>query len=237
MTEQQIKDFIDSNYEGEHLKNILNSFLESLEEHQANLEKQEMLEQHNYKPLPYFLEILDSPIEGQGLFLVNDDYSIEEYTTLGRSHLLVNGELERLPLGGHINHSDTPNCKLEWEGNTAYLHSIKNINPGEELTLNYFNELCGVETIGYWETDCTLEPYIEQGILNEDACCKQSPCTVTDKTNLVVDTSNNKFFLNGEEVNEDTFWKTAKEVNKYIINTQPETASSLSLSQPNKICT
>ena len=60
-----------------------------------------------YKPLPTGLFIKDSNIEGQGLF-TNKDLTIS--CNLGTSHYEIDKMLIRTPLGGFINHSNTPNC-------------------------------------------------------------------------------------------------------------------------------
>jgi SET domain-containing protein len=44
--------------------------------------------------------------------------------------------LLRTPLGGFINHSDTPNCKITGKM-TRYLYTLNNIDEGVELTLKY----------------------------------------------------------------------------------------------------
>ena len=73
-----------------------------------------------YKPLPKSVAIKDSAIHGQGF---QNNYI-------------------RTPLGGFINHSDDPNCgktRSHSDSTLTYyiLHTIKNIEEGEELTLNY----------------------------------------------------------------------------------------------------
>jgi SET domain-containing protein len=40
-------------------------------------------------------------------------------------------------LGGFINHSEEPNCKLREVGHEMYLQTIQKIKAGEELTLKY----------------------------------------------------------------------------------------------------
>ena len=95
---------------------------------------------YTYRPLPIGLFINKSKIEGQGLFT---SFPIEENKKLGVSHIKINNELFRLPLGGFINHSYDPNCKLLVEGKSTvgiqsfYLITIIKINSKEELTLNY----------------------------------------------------------------------------------------------------
>ena len=87
-----------------------------------------------YKPLPNSLTIKPSSINGLGLFSTQD---IKDGTQLGITHILINDEIIRTPLGGFINHKDDPNCVRITVGNKSYLHTIKDINQGEELTLKY----------------------------------------------------------------------------------------------------
>ena len=87
-----------------------------------------------YKPLPKSLTIKPSKINGLGLFATQD---IKAKTQLGITHILINDELIRTPLGGFINHKETPNCVRITVGNKSYLHTIKQINQGDELTLKY----------------------------------------------------------------------------------------------------
>ena len=94
-----------------------------------------------YNPLPKSLTIQSSPISGLGLFAVQP---IEKATNLGTSHLKIDEHIIRTPLGGFINHSDTPNCvkvellltddshRKKWN-----LMTTQNIKKGEELTLRY----------------------------------------------------------------------------------------------------
>ena len=88
----------------------------------------------NYKPLPKNLTIKISEIEGFGIFAIDD---IKKQTNLGLSHLILDEEIIRTPLGGFINHSDNPNCQKVETDNKFYLHTITNIKNGEELTLKY----------------------------------------------------------------------------------------------------
>jgi len=108
-----------------------------------------------YKPLPDSLIIRSSGIEGQGVFAKEN---IPEQTKLGMTHVEVGKLILRTPLGGFLNHSDTPNCakssylltRQEWNHlqdlpDEKYNHdfkkwsliTIKNIKEGEELTLKY----------------------------------------------------------------------------------------------------
>ena len=90
-----------------------------------------------YRPLPSYLTIKQSSVEGLGLFAVEP---IKKSTNIGISHVadrhFANGYI-RTPLGGFINHSTTPNCKTFYEGRLISIITITDIKIGEELTLHY----------------------------------------------------------------------------------------------------
>jgi SET domain-containing protein len=90
-----------------------------------------------YRPLPSYLTVKPSEVEGLGLFAVE---SIRKSINLGTSHVadvhFKNGYI-RTPLGGFINHNDTPNCKTFVEGRLIYITTLTDIMEGEELTLKY----------------------------------------------------------------------------------------------------
>ena len=93
----------------------------------------------HYQPLPSGLTVADSGIAGQGLFSTRE---LVAGTELGISHYRIDGEYIRTPLGGFINHSETPNCQRhqirirpgfdKWN-----LMVIEDIEEGDELTLKY----------------------------------------------------------------------------------------------------
>jgi len=93
-----------------------------------------------YKPLPDNLKIACSKIHGHGIFAVEN---ISQGDVIGRSHVEadISGnlafELIRTPLGGYINHSDTPNCIRERVGSEHFLVAKRLIKKGEELTVKY----------------------------------------------------------------------------------------------------
>jgi hypothetical protein len=95
-----------------------------------------------YKPLPESLTIKTSKVNGLGLFA---DQAIKQATNLGMTHLKVGDTIFRTPLGGFINHSNTPNCeKIELHANGEEpfkkkwnLITRQPIKEGEELTLRY----------------------------------------------------------------------------------------------------
>ena len=90
-----------------------------------------------YRPLPTYLTISPSSVEGLGLFSTKP---IKKSTDLGISHVadrhFPNGYI-RTPLGGFINHSNTPNCKTFKEGRLISIITLTDIMEGEELTLKY----------------------------------------------------------------------------------------------------
>ena len=91
----------------------------------------------NYTPLPYFLTIKESDIEGLGLFAKQN---IDRGVDLGVSHVhhykFLNSYI-RTPLGGFVNHSEEPNCKLVDYKTEMHLYTTEAIKAGEELTLKY----------------------------------------------------------------------------------------------------
>jgi len=87
-----------------------------------------------YKPLPFYLTIKNSKIHGLGLFSLT---KIDKNHTIGMSHLQVENDLIRTPLGGFINHSDKPNCVKKMFNNRYFLKTLRDIEKGEELTLSY----------------------------------------------------------------------------------------------------
>jgi hypothetical protein len=91
----------------------------------------------SYKPLPSYLTIKPSNIDGLGLFATDD---IDENHVLGMTHVynpnFQDGYI-RTPLGGFFNHSETPNCKVIVDGDYLFLKAIRNINAGEEITAYY----------------------------------------------------------------------------------------------------
>ena len=70
-----------------------------------------MRKKTTWRPLPDFLTIKDSKIEGLGVFTTRD---LPKGFDLGISHIFderfPDGYI-RLPLGGFINHHEIPNCK------------------------------------------------------------------------------------------------------------------------------
>lgn len=93
-----------------------------------------------YKPLPKELTIKKSKIEGLGVFATE---KIEAGNDLGITHRkieptsLYSDNLLRTPLGGFLNHSDTPNCFIQRKGKIGTLYTIRPIKANEELTVYY----------------------------------------------------------------------------------------------------
>ena len=102
-----------------------------------------------YRALPDGLYISTSPVAGLGVFT---NKSLPVGTELGMSHIIIADEIIRTPLGGFINHSDTPNCeklcpRVEKMYNLTkthyksikkyYVKVIRPITEGEELFLSY----------------------------------------------------------------------------------------------------
>ena len=100
-----------------------------------------------YKPLPESLTIKQSQVNGLGLFA---DQKIMQGTNLGMSHIKLKDTIIRTPLGGFINHSNTPNCEKaelrmtnedlqghQYSYKKWNLITLQDIKEGEELTIRY----------------------------------------------------------------------------------------------------
>tara|TARA_Y100000389_G_C17442738_1_gene509663 strand:+ start:678 stop:986 length:309 start_codon:yes stop_codon:yes gene_type:complete len=92
-----------------------------------------------YRPLPKYLTISNSKIEGLGLFAKED---IEKDTMIGITHLLFLDNITkdnwiRTPLGGFYNYSKTPNCYSLDKEYYKVLYAKDKILAGEELTCDY----------------------------------------------------------------------------------------------------
>jgi hypothetical protein len=73
--------------------------------------------------------ILDSPVHGKGLFATEDIAKGREWLASYKNH--------KYPCGRVINHSPNPNCKFRFDGENVYCISIKKIKEGDELFVNY----------------------------------------------------------------------------------------------------
>jgi len=100
-----------------------------------------------YKPLPESVTIKQSGINGLGLFA---DQEIMHGTDLGMTHLKIGDTIFRTPLGGFINHSNTPNClkvelRMVEEDIKGHSYNYKkwnlivsqDVKKGDELTVRY----------------------------------------------------------------------------------------------------
>ena len=100
-----------------------------------------------YKPLPSNLRLGFSEIHDMGVFAKE---KIERGYNFGMSHLKIGERIIRTPLGGFLNHSETPNCqrtklrftneddpKLRFDYVSWNLIAIEDIKTDEELTVKY----------------------------------------------------------------------------------------------------
>ena len=104
-----------------------------------------MIKNSNWRPLPDFLTIRSSKIEGLGLFALRD---LPEGKDLGMTHIYdvrFHDNYIRLPLGAFINHHQIPNCKAVFSeedtevGKLKHIRIItsKKITQGDEGTVKY----------------------------------------------------------------------------------------------------
>lgn len=88
-----------------------------------------------YKPLPPGVGLMPSKIQGLGL---HASRYIAPGHVFGISHRIhTDMTIWRTPLGGFINHSETPNAILQANGDCYYLVAIEIISPGDEITVTY----------------------------------------------------------------------------------------------------
>lgn len=105
---------------------------------------------YDYKPIPKPFYLGKSDIEGYGIFTDRDIEEDEIFFDSETHTKLSTGELLRSPLGGFINSADTPNATLwgdqpDKAGNVQrYLLVTRSIKAGEEITLRYSDEICGL---------------------------------------------------------------------------------------------
>ena len=90
----------------------------------------------SYRPLPSYLTIAESKIDGLGLHTMQK-INAAEY--IGVTHIYYREDWVRTPLGGFINHSDEPNCFKMKDLLTNFYHilAMRDIKMGEELTVKY----------------------------------------------------------------------------------------------------
>lgn len=104
---------------------------------------------YQYRPLPEYLELKNSEIDGIGIFTKKDiTFNELEHNPIVNTHLVFHGRVERLPAGGWINHSDNPNCII-YKTQIPYsqedckdyyyvgIFATRDIQAGEELTIDY----------------------------------------------------------------------------------------------------
>ncbi|MCY4561570.1 MAG: SET domain-containing protein [Flavobacteriaceae bacterium] len=104
-----------------------------------------MLREKTFRPLPDFLTISKSKIDGLGVFAIKD---IPSGIDLGVSHIYdedFQDNYIRTPLGGFINHHEIPNSKADFfkhhpelgDRKHIRIKTVKPIKKGEEITIKY----------------------------------------------------------------------------------------------------
>ncbi len=110
--------------------------------------KTNKMSKEHYRPLPSSLTIHESNLSNKtgkrelGIFATQD---IPEGACLGITHYQMSDwsayDLIRTPLGGFINHGNTPNCKLLQDISKTpiefRLHTLNDIKEGDEIVLKY----------------------------------------------------------------------------------------------------
>ena len=104
-----------------------------------------MIKDSNWRPLPDFLTIKQSTIEGLGLFTTDQ---IKQGDDLGMTNVFdprFHDNYLRLPLGAFVNHHEIPNCKAvfceedEKLGKVKHIRivALNDIEKGSEITVKY----------------------------------------------------------------------------------------------------
>ena len=105
------------------------------ETHETSTKK---FDDDTYTPLYQGLTIDKSNVHGLGLVA---EMNFPAGTDFGETHVFVvnrsRRDWVRTPLGGFINHSETPNCYINTESEDRTLYSIRPIKRGEEITVYY----------------------------------------------------------------------------------------------------
>lgn len=86
-----------------------------------------MIKDSNWRPLPNYLTIKQSTIEGLGLFTTK---ALKEGTDLGITHVYdsrFHDNYLRFPLGAFVNHHEIPNCKAVFCEEDVALGKVKHI--------------------------------------------------------------------------------------------------------------
>lgn len=83
-------------------------------------------------PPPWF--VAPSPIQGHGVFA---RVPLVAKTSLGLAHWYDGRRWHWTALGRWHNHSPTPNAKSVLVGSRRYLVTLRDIRPGEEITVDY----------------------------------------------------------------------------------------------------
>ena len=85
--------------------------------------------------IPTFIAVERSPIHGVGIFAQQE---IPAKTNIGAAQIKKpDGSYSITGLGKYHNHSDSPTCYNELRSGTRYLISRRDLNPGEEITIDY----------------------------------------------------------------------------------------------------
>ena len=96
------------------------------------------MKKFSYRPLPEYLTIDRSDIEGIGLHAKAD---IKAAWYIGKTHYFINDGWIRTPLGGFINHSDKPNCVIiDNKISDMIIRELWTVRPialGDELSVYY----------------------------------------------------------------------------------------------------
>jgi len=87
------------------------------------------------------LTVKESSVHGMGIFTKEDIFSGKNISLYLSSLSTEHNDYIRTDIARLINHSTTPNCKLESINGDYYIFANRDILEGEELYTNYFDVL------------------------------------------------------------------------------------------------
>jgi len=81
-------------------------------------------------------QLKPSPIHGQGVFTTKK-FQAKENIDLGIVFIFWTFPIVTSHFGRWLNHSYQPNGELAWQDGKWYIRAIEDIEPDEEITINY----------------------------------------------------------------------------------------------------
>ena len=107
--------------------------------------EEETYQQEEYRPMPDWMTIKESPIQGVGVFVKDLHVVSSQWEAERLTHKRTpEGTIDRLNYGGYINHSSNPNARIAFDDKGhGRLVLLRSLYGGEEVTVDYSKNECG----------------------------------------------------------------------------------------------